>query len=155
MRVNRITLFANIDERDGKRIVLYPAKMTDLILSLRRDRVKITIQPDARPKSHKQLGYYRAVVLPHILYGLKEAGNGWLDSNCKEHMEYVHELMLERFAPNKSEVMLPDGSVIAGRGSTATMDTLEMTNYIESIRMMALDMFNLDIPDPDENWNIG
>jgi len=97
-------------------------------------------------KSKEQLGYYFGVVVMRVKAAIERV---WGE---KIPAIQVHELCKSRFLMRDiidhrtGEVV---GSVAA---SVADLDTKEMTDYIENVRMFAAEMFDEQIPDPDKNW---
>lgn len=147
MPANKITLFASVI--DGK-TVRYPAKMTEFILQMKVDRVRITIQPDRRRRTNPQNAYYWGVVIPHVIAGLQDAGNGWLSAKNEQHCQTVHKMLAEKFLDNGTEMILPTGEKFKGDPSTSGLDTMEFSDYVEKIRAWSVEFFNLYIPDPGD-----
>lgn len=63
--------------------------------------------------------------------------------------EYVHEILAVKFLGTK-KIMMPDHEIIEVRESSTDLDNQDFINYFENVRMWALELFNLDIPEPNE-----
>lgn len=146
MAVKELTLFGRVT--DGR--VIYPAKMTQYILSMNVERFKITIRNDRPKRSTAQNSYWWGIIIPHVVVGLRETGVGWMDPNSKEHREIAHEMLLRKFLNNGEVLRLADGTEFIGRSSSTRLTTEEMTQLIETVRNWALEFLGMHIPTPDE-----
>ena len=107
------------------------------------DRLTIVVKKLRRIRSSGQAGekgnqngYYWGVVLAIIS---QETGHT---------VDELHEIYKAMFAPKKRYTM-PSGNEVVIAKSTAEMDTLEFTEYVERIRADAGEM-NITIPDPEK-----
>jgi len=80
----------------------------------------------------------------------------WVHEFCKERFlpgEYVDKLK-DQWQQNKVLVNYDTGQEIEipFRLSTTAMSTVEEMEYIENIKVFAMEFFNVEIPDPDPNY---
>ena len=94
------------------------------------------------PRTSMQNRYLWAVVYPHVLQGLRDAG--WDDFTGTEE---VHEYMKARFGATKA-VNKNTGEIVEFPSSTAKMDTGQMSAYIDKVRDFAQEYLNTYIPEP-------
>jgi hypothetical protein len=128
------TLPASVEQ---DKIVLSPQAKSTLRTRLRgvKDGTPILITVE-KQRAHRSLdanAYYWGCVLRLI-----SEYNG-------DEVYDLHEFFKKRFNP---QAIL--GDTIGG--STAKMNTLEFTEYIEKIRRFALMELGVSIPDPDVEW---
>lgn len=94
------------------------------------------------PRTSMQNRYLWAVVYPHVLQGLRDAG--WDDFTSTDE---VHEYMKVRFGATKA-VNRTTGETVEFPSSTAKMDTGQMSAYIDKVRDFAQEYLNTYIPEP-------
>lgn len=94
------------------------------------------------PRTSMQNRYLWAVVYPHVLQGLRDAG--WDDFTGTDE---VHEYMKARFGATKA-VNRTTGETVEFPSSTAKMDTGQMSAYIDKVRDFAQEYLNTYIPEP-------
>ena len=94
------------------------------------------------PRTAMQNRYLWAVVYPHVLQGLRDAG--WDDFTSTDE---VHEYMKARFGATKA-VNRTTGEIVEFPSSTAKMDTGQMSAYIDKVRDFAQEYLNTYIPEP-------
>lgn len=144
--MSRLTFFGWLE---GDRVML-PPRFHKMIKELGLHRFKMVVSEDRPSTSLKQHKYWRGVIVPHILEGLRDAGHGWLSPHCKEHLQCVHEFICERFLPEGNTLRSPCGFSKTERGKTSEQNTKEMTDLIEQVRQWSLDIFGIYIPVPEE-----
>lgn len=94
------------------------------------------------PRTVMQNRYLWAVVYPHVLRGLQDAG--WDDFTS---VDEVHEFMKARFGATKA-VNRATGETVEFPSSTAKMDTGQMSAYIDKVRDFAEEYLGTYIPEP-------
>ena len=111
-----------------------PAKIKQHLLPLKGELVAVTADKLRRHRTDDQNRYYRGVVLKTIADHCGYAGS--------EEMESLHQEMRRRFLPKRGSLSIPV--------STTSLDTKEMSEYIENIRRWAAEELQLYIPDANE-----
>lgn len=90
----------------------------------------------------QQNSYYWGVVLKMVQAAIEEA---WGEPMPADE---VHEFLKYRFL-RKPVTNHKTGEVVGAiPESSAKLDTKQMTDFIENVRMFAADTFGIDIPDP-------
>lgn len=102
------------------------------LLSLEGKQVEVTVEKMKRKRTVDQNSYYWLIL---TTIG-KELGYTSHD---------VHELMKSMFLKRPLWVR---GKFVSTTRSTTSLDTIEMTEYIERIRQWAAEELNINIPDP-------
>lgn len=97
--------------------------------------IELVIQKRKRSRTLKQNAYYRGVVVPMIA---KETG----DSDKR-----MHEILKRKFLKDFTFI---NGEVFYFSRTTTTLTTKQFVEYIDEIKLWALDFLNLNIPDADE-----
>lgn len=87
-------------------------------------------------------------VYPILLDSLIDAG--WDDFT---NTEQVHEFCKSRFT-RESAVNKQTGEIVEFPHSTANMDTVTFSAYVEKIRDFAREFLDTEIPDPDPEFRI-
>lgn len=113
--------------------------IADALRPLRDRELLIRIEPIRAARSHQQNNWYW----------------GCLVQLVAEHTGYtpdeIHELYKAKFIPKRLAVADGNGEVqgefVIG-GSTTKLDTLEFSEFCESIRQWAADELGVVIPDP-------
>lgn len=75
---------------------------------------------------------------------------GWDDFT---NTEQVHEFCKSQFT-KESAVNKFTGEIVEFPHSTANMDTVTFSTYVDKIRDFAKEFLNVEIPDPDKFWRI-
>lgn len=117
-------------------------ELDDLIRSLAGKRVRIKLSIYQKKRSQNQNAYYWSVVIGAITQLFRENGN-YVDA------EDVHEFLKLRVGKLAQVIVLPDGEVVKGLGSTAKLSTIEMEVYLEKCRAFAAE-YGVVIPLPNE-----
>lgn len=107
----------------------------------------LSLTKQRRGRTLNQNDWLWGCVYPILFDGLLEAG--WEFTS----VEQVHEFFKEQMAHDKV-VNRDTGEIVEIPRSTATMDTVQFSTYIEKLRQYANEFLNVRIPDPDKNWRI-
>jgi hypothetical protein len=121
----------------------------NLLRELEGQQVEVCIRPRRHYTSLSQMRYYRGVCI--ALLGATMRGHGVNGPHGGPITdEQIHQMLAQRWL-TKTVLINPDtGECMDIIQSTAKLTTAEMTQYIESIRAWALEIFELHIPDPRE-----
>ncbi|HBG40220.1 MAG TPA: hypothetical protein DDW85_02250 [Porphyromonadaceae bacterium] len=115
-------------------------------LETRKDgKYLLDIKLVRRPRTLDQNGWLWGCVYPLLLDALIDAG--WEFTS----VEQVHEFFKSQMTIDKV-INKHTGEIIEFPASTATMDTVTFSSYIENLREYAKEFLNIEIPDPDPNW---
>lgn len=99
-------------------------------------RVRVTVERFRNRRSTEQNRYYFGVVVPLIGKAIGEAD-----------MEAVHEMLKAEF---NYEILVIGDREMRKPKSTAKLETVEFSEYMEKVRMWAAKFLELYIPDPNE-----
>ncbi len=105
----------------------------------------ITIKRVRKNRTSDQNGWLWGCVYPILLDGLIDAG--WEFTS----IEQVHEFFKAQFTQDKA-INYHTGEIVEFPTSTAIMDTVTFSTYVEQLRTYASEFLGVDIPDPDKNW---
>ena len=109
--------------------------------------ITISLKLFRKSRSSEQNRYYWGVVIPIWQNILKEE---WGEFNSKEE---THEFL--KYNCNYSEKVIEDtGEIIRLSKSTTTNTTTDQEEFHLKARRLALEMFNVDIPEPNEQINL-
>jgi hypothetical protein len=114
-----------------------PAKLKQHLLPLKGQIVMVTAEKLRKHRTDDQNRYYRGVVLKLIGDHCGYRGS--------EELEELHQEMRRRFLPKRGCLNIPV--------STTSLNTQEMTTYIEQIRTWAERELGVYIPEPNEVIN--
>ena len=95
-----------------------------------------------KARTLNQNDYLWGVVYPALLDGLIDAG--WEFTSCEQVHENFKEIMASEKVVNRDT-----GEVIEFPGSTAAMNTVQFSAYVDKLREYARKWLNVDIPEPD------
>jgi hypothetical protein len=109
--------------------------------------VILTIQKAKKSRSNPQNSFYHGVVIPIMQQALKDAG--YLMTN-----ESVHDMLKLRFLKESILVNEESGEYIERIKSTTELTTTQFAEYILDIQKFAVEYFNVQIPDPNEEINL-
>lgn len=127
-----------------------PPKTAEQIAKVVRNadgkQIIITLAEVKRKRSNQQNAYYWGVVVQAVLEVFREAGN-MVDADD------VHLFLKLHVGKLAQVIVTPGGKVIKSLGSTAKLSTVEFSNYIERIRAWAMEVLDIDIPSPDEQFS--
>lgn len=129
---------------EGKLKIIHRGLFDSAIQSLGEAEVIITIEKKRRKRSNPQNSYYRGVVLPLVLRGLRDAGF----ENYRSE-EQAHDLLKYRFL--KVNEVNGNGETFERIKSTTELTTSEMMDYIAEIQQFASEYLGVFIPDPTNN----
>jgi hypothetical protein len=105
--------------------------------------VILTIQKAKKRRSNPQNSFYHGVVIPIMQQCLKDAG--YLMTN-----ESVHDMLKLRFLKESILVNEESGEYIERIKSTTELTTTQFAEYILDIQKFAVEYFNVQIPNPNE-----
>jgi hypothetical protein len=105
--------------------------------------VILTIQKAKKRRSNPQNSFYHGVVIPIMQQCLKDAG--YLMTN-----ESVHDMLKLRFLKESILVNEESGEYIERIKSTTELTTTQFAEYILDIQKFAVEYFNVQIPDPNQ-----
>jgi hypothetical protein len=105
--------------------------------------IVITIQEAKKRRSNPQNSFYHAVCIPIMQQALKDAG--YLMTN-----ESVHDMLKLRFLKESILVNEESGEYIERIKSTTELTTTQFAEYILDIQKFAVEYFNVQIPNPNE-----
>jgi hypothetical protein len=105
--------------------------------------VILTIQKAKKRRSNPQNSFYHGVVIPIMQQALKDAG--YLMTN-----ESVHDMLKLRFLKESILVNEESGEYIERIKSTTELTTTQFAEYILDIQKFAVEYFNVQIPNPNE-----
>ena len=126
---------------------IYNRKAFDKELeSLVGKKVEICVQKKRKSRSVFQNAYYWGVVVPLVCDGLKDAG--WLFGK-----QETHDLLKAKFLQIE-KVNEASGEIIKSIGTTTSITTSEMMDYIASIQQWAAEFLGVEIPDPNQQIEI-
>lgn len=114
-------------------------------------RIILTIKRDRKAKSHAQLGYYYAVVLPYVAYGLISLGNDFQVDN-EADMDEIDHFLKEKFLNNGIEFADRHGVAHKGKSSLARTTTTQMLEFVDRVIQFAAEDLSIEIPTPDIDW---
>ena len=103
----------------------------------------ITFQRFGNKRTTKQNRYYWGVVVKMIRERFKELGHE-LDS------DEVHDFLKGEF--NKREIVTENDHHLSIPRSTKDLDSTSFNEYLEKVRQFASITLEINIPDPDENY---
>lgn len=109
---------------------------------------KFAISKEMKTRSSRQNRYLWGVAYPILLVVLRDQG-GWEFTD----VEQVHELCKKMFASERV-VNKHTGDVLELPKSTAAMNTAQFSAYVDKLRELAMEMFNVEIPLPESEWRI-
>jgi len=110
------------------------ARLKQHLLPLRGELVEVTAEKQRRHRTSPQNNYYFGVVLKMIGDHCGYRG--------AEEIDALHQEMRRRFLPKRGSLSIPV--------STTSLNTVEMNEYIDSIKQWAAEELQLYIPEPDE-----
>lgn len=124
-----IDLLINFDKEEDKK------KLFSIMKVLKGEHA-VAIKKKRAQRSGSQNRYYWSVVI------------GYISEETGYNREEAHQAMQRLFLRYDKE--MPNGQVETFVRSTTSLNTLEMTEYIESIRTFALSELGTYIPEPGE-----
>lgn len=107
---------------------------------------QIVIKEKKKTRSNGQNRYYRGVVLPLVLRGLRNAG---FDVYTKDD---AHDIIKVKFL--KTSIENDSGESIPTFKSTKDMTTSEFKEFIDNLQYWASEYLNEYIPSPNESQDI-
>lgn len=120
-----------------------------LLRELEDQQVEVCIRSRRSYTSLPQMRYYRGVCI--ALLGATMRGHGVNGPHGGPITdEQIHQMMAQRWLRKTILINPETGEGMDIIQSTAKLTTAEMTEYIETIRAWALEVFDLHIPDAGE-----
>jgi hypothetical protein len=116
----------------------------DALNSFEGQEITITLQKAKKRRSNPQNSFYHGVVIPIMQQCLKDAG--YLMTN-----ESVHDMLKLRFLKESILVNEQTAEYIERIKSTTELTTTEFAEYLLDIQKFAIEYFNTEIPNPNEN----
>jgi hypothetical protein len=116
----------------------------DALKSFEGQEITITLQKAKKRRSNPQNSFYHAVCVPIMQQCLKDAG--YLMT-----LEQTHEMLKLRFLKESILVNEQTAEYIERIKSTTELSTIEFMEYILDIQKFAIEYFNTEIPDPNQN----
>jgi len=139
-----LTLQGSTDE-SGTMKLFNRAALTDWLNKHPNKQVVLTIKVNHKRRSNPQNGYYWAVVVQMVMDAMNAYGNDFTPDE-------IHETLKAKFNFREVETM-PDNFTEVPV-STARLNTVEFSQYIEKIQRYAAVMLNINIPSPNEQMTI-
>ena len=121
--------------------------LIDAINSFEGQNVTVTIQKTKKTRSNPQNRFYHGVCIPIMQQCLKDAG--YLMTN-----ESVHEMLKLRFLKESILVNEETGEYLERIKSTTELSTTDFMEYILEIQKFAIEYFNTEIPNPNEELSL-
>ena len=121
--------------------------LIDAINSFEGQNVTVTIQKTKKTRSNPQNRFYYGVCIPIMQQCLKDAG--YLMTN-----ESVHEMLKLRFLKESILVNEETGEYLERIKSTTELSTTDFMEYILQIQKFAIEYFNTEIPNPNEELSL-
>lgn len=109
-------------------------------------RYMITTQKIRGKRTVNQNEYLWGLVYPLLLDSL--VNEGWEFTSTEQVHEFFKSLVAKREVVNYST-----GEIVSIPVSTSEMDTVQFSSYLQEIRKYAKEYLNLEIPDPDKDWD--
>jgi hypothetical protein len=106
--------------------------------------ITITLQKSKKRRSNPQNSFYHGVCVVIMQQCLKDAG--YLMT-----LEQTHEMLKLRFLKESILVNEQTAEYIERIKSTTELSTIEFMEYILDIQKFAIEYFNTEIPDPNQN----
>ncbi len=131
----------------GKLEISYQDKFNRAIASMPDGRVTVRVERCYRKRSTEQNAYYWGVIVNECAEGVYETTGQMITK------EDAHHLLKSRCNPIELHSQ-STGEVAAVGGSTATMTTVQMSEYWERCREFILDFFGRTVPEPNEQLEI-
>lgn len=128
--------------KDGTLPAWVQQQLSEQIKELPGKHVTLTLSVREKPRSNNANRYYWGVVIPLITAFFRGHGN-YVDD------EDTHEFLKLRVGKLAQVIVLPDGEVVKGLGSTAKLTTAEFEQYLERIRAWAAE-YSMIVPLPNE-----
>lgn len=113
-----------------------------VLTDLKGGEYDIVIKPHRKRRTDSQNSYLWGVVYPMVLQGFIDAG--WDEIT---NVEQIHEICKARFLTTEA-INKHTGEVINFPVSTAKMNTIQFSTYVEQITDFAMNNLNVVIPQP-------
>jgi hypothetical protein len=116
----------------------------DAIHSFEGQNVVVTIEKAKKKRSNPQNSYWHGVVVPIVQQCLKDAG--YLMTK-----EQTHEMLKLKFLKETILINENSGEYLERIKSTTELTTTQFMELIMEVQSFALEYFNTEIPNPNEN----
>lgn len=144
--MSKISYIAIKDDNKPLRIV-NKALLKEETDRLSKGRYRLIIEKLRKNKSNPQLAWLYGQIYPIVLKALNDAG--WEFTTVDEVDEYCKSMFSSREVLNRHT-----GEIMNVPGLKRDMTTVEMMTYVEAIRDWATEYLNVNIPDPETNFDI-
>ena len=118
--------------------------LIDAIKSFEGQQVVVRIEKAKKKRSNPQNAFWWSVVIPIMQQALKDAGHLMTK-------EQTHDLLKLRFLKETILVNENSGEYVERIKSTTELSTTEFMELIQNVQRFAIEYFNTEIPDPNEN----
>ena len=108
----------------------------------------VSVTKSRRGRTNNQNEWLWGCVYPLLLEGLLDAG--WEFTTVEQVHEYFKAMLANEVVVNRDT-----GEVVEIPKSTAQMDTVQFSSYVQKLRDYASEYLNVEIPEPDKNWRYG
>lgn len=127
---------------------LFNLKALYTLLRASKDGIyTITVRRKRKARTNDQNGWLWGCIYPLLLEALLDAG--WEYTSVEQVHEFFKGQCLKDSVVNRDT-----GEIVEFPASTAIMDTITFSTYIQQLRQYAAEYLNLDIPDPDKDWRV-
>lgn len=131
----------------GKLEISYRDRFNRAVSALPDCRVMVTVEKCYRKRSTEQNAYYWGVIVNECAEGVYDMTGQMITK------EDAHHLLKSRCNPVELHNETT-GEVVAIGGSTATMTTVQMSEYWQRCREFILDFFGRTVPEPNEQTEL-
>jgi hypothetical protein len=118
-------------------------RIIQIVKSYEGKEIELTFAPVTKKRSVQQNSYYWGVVIPIMQNTMLDIGNVM-------DFEDVHLLLRAKFLREILAVDENTGEVCERVKSTTELSTTEFMDYINKVRMWAIEFFEVEIPEPNE-----
>lgn len=152
-----LELHGTVDEHGN---IALPKTMRKQIVQLFRGKpdkkthIVVTVKKRRKQRSSPQNRYYWGVLLPHVLRGFIEVGNGELIEGNADDLEAMHRLMMQMHLRNGVTISDAHQQAIELPPSTTRNTTTEQEEYHDRIRQWVAEFLNYSIPLPNEQGQL-
>lgn len=120
---------------------------SDCVKAFQGKEIRIEVKKKKKDRSLSQNAYLWSVVYSVALEGFRHFGNTM-------NIDDVHEYFKNEFLSNRNIVINSDGEVKRLPGTTTTLSTSDMSDYIENIKVFVLQNMGVQIPSPNEQTGL-
>jgi len=121
--------------------------LIDAIKSFEGQNVIVTIEKAKKKRSNPQNSFWHGVCVPIVQQCLKDSG--YLMTK-----EQTHEMLKLRFLKETILINENSGEYLERIKSTTELTTTQFAELVMEVQSFALDYFNTEIPNPNENLTL-